>query len=290
MNVVSMLNDGVDVDTRRTSTDAIARHPIRSRTPWDAGGYALPILTHNTIPASTDKQRSPHVTTLALPPSSKLCLHEAGDYEKNIRRSCRLHTPDSLDYGRAHFRERSLSRDTVSRETPGDFESVASSRHHVSDSRSSLSSYASSLSLNSATHSRFSSMSTVEEHQKHFSSSTDEHVRDTSSCGRCLGDFSSPSIPSPATDHSRSQSISWAIEPLNTLALIAERRSQEDLLLSTTQGHRDGVQEQHASNIKTNMRIQDSRVSSPSDAMLIKRSACQELSNRSSSHDGQHQL
>ena len=101
MDVTSLLNSSsAAVEQKRVES---SRQPTRNRTPWDAGGYSLPINTLSTSNPST-------------PPRQ-------------------IHCDDSR------------------------FEDATSPKHKFSDSRSSLSSFTSSL--QSTTHSRFSSMSTV---------------------------------------------------------------------------------------------------------------------------------
>ena len=101
MDVNSLLNANPSAVEQQKHSEVL-RIPTRNRTPWDAGGYSLPINTASS--GST------------TPPAK----------------------PQNND---------------SNTETP------TSPRHRFSDSRSSLSSFTSSL--QSATHSRFSSMSTV---------------------------------------------------------------------------------------------------------------------------------
>lgn len=101
MDVTALLNSTSAAAGQRKSRD-VSCTPTRSRTPWDAGGYSLPISTHSNAAFTPPQQ---------------------------------IHYDDPPS------------------------ESPTSSKHRLSDSRSSLSSFTSSL--NSTTHSRFSSMSTV---------------------------------------------------------------------------------------------------------------------------------
>jgi hypothetical protein len=110
MDVTSLLNSGATAAAEQLKQEAkqeneieCVRTPTRNRTPWDAGGYSLPINTISMAPTTLQQVQF-----------------------DNSRPEGQIPT---------------------------------SPRHKFSDSRSSLSSFTSSL--QSATHSRFSSMSTV---------------------------------------------------------------------------------------------------------------------------------
>ncbi|KAK4453755.1 hypothetical protein QBC34DRAFT_192982 [Podospora aff. communis PSN243] len=184
---------------RRTSG---SRSPVRNRTPWDAGGYSLPLtLDTKSIPSFGSTGSRP------------------GFY-----RNCDSPTDCSV--------------------------SPKSPRHKFSDSRSSLSSYASS-STNSISHSRISSLSTVSEFQPLTNLITDISLEGKKMPNGQIGDNAadrgdeprpaSPIIPSP----------SFGPTPI-------VGQPQENLNSSTTSYH-------------PAMAISSERPTSPSDAVMIRR-------------------
>src|SRR4051812_30477857 len=180
MDVTSLLNSNaaaaVAAVEKQVKMESTRGTPSRSRTPWDAGGYSLPI---NTIQLAPQLNRQT--------PQSQ--------YDDSQRAEC---------------------------------QSPASPGHKFSDSRSSLSSFTSSL--QSTTHSRFSSMSTVNSAHNPLDSLSPK-VRN------------SPHALELATiDSTKDTRNSTSLSPtgsLDTLALVAEnhpftkqltRRSSEDIV------------------------------------------------------------
>jgi hypothetical protein len=223
MDVTSLLNANSLAAVQQKKE--ISRTPPRNRTPWDAGGYSLPINTVSSLP-KTPLQN--------------------------------IHFDDS------HV------------ETP------RSPYHRFSDSRSSLSSFTSSL--QSATHSRFSSMSTVSSTIQPMNSMLAESIAVDSATKPQPLDVESAPVP---MEHTRTSSSTTqprgTVSPtgsLDTLPLVAEdqqvrRQSEpsageveEDTMLSSKEG--DGV----AAGDKS---ISLERPSSPSDAVLIKRTTIPSL-------------
>lgn len=115
MDVTSLLNSNGSVThaAEQQNHSEIEKNPPSSRTPWDAGGYSLPINTISVAPSP----------------------FQHAQYEESRQESRAQTSP---------------------------------TQHRFSDSRSSLSSFTSSL--QSTTHSRFSSMSTVNSSTNPFQS------------------------------------------------------------------------------------------------------------------------
>lgn len=212
-----MLNTSMEADGQPKLEEAMRNH-FRNRTPWDAGGYTLPIHTHNFGSFTDD----------AFPNDSLMDNH------------------------------------------------IDQHRHKLSDSHSSLSSFASS---NSISHSRFSSMSTVSSLQLpsqtiseaiYTESETSSHSSKTAA-GSC-------SPVSPRTGRSTSQSSSSPALYGNSLASVAERhfygtprKESVDQIFTAAELAKvrstdcvDGVKEGRVSTTPP-------RPASPSDAILIKR-------------------
>ena len=212
-----MLNTSTEADGQTNLEDTM-RSPFRNRTPWDAGGYSLPIHTHQ-IGSFTDD---------TFPNDSLMDNH------------------------------------------------IDQRRHKLSDSHSSLSSFAS---FNSISHSRLSSMSTVSSLQLpsqtiseaiYTDSETSSHSSKTAA-GSC-------SPVSPRTGRSNSQSSSSPALYGNSLASIAERyfygspqKESVDQIFTAAELAKvrstdfvDGVKEGRVSTTSP-------RPASPSDAILIKR-------------------
>ncbi len=219
MDVTLLLNSNANsIAAGQQKREESCQISSRNRTPWDAGGYALPV---NTI-----------LSTPSTPP------------EQVQRYEARMQT------------------------TP------PSPRHKFSDSRSSLSSFASSS--QSATHSRFSSMSTVS--SMHQLNSLDETLSPKSGTKPEIFDSRPiwvstlenlhPAISRTQERESLSPSLS-----LDALALVAETRfarhenatkqqpsEVSTMVISSEKGQRNSVERRE-------------RLSSPSDAILIKRPA-----------------
>jgi hypothetical protein len=218
MDVTSLLNANSLAAGQQKKE--VSRTPPRNRTPWDAGGYSLPI---NTLSSSTP-------TT----------------------------PPQIIHYDDSHV------------ETP------RSPHHKFSDSRSSLSSFTSSL--HSATHSRFSSMSTVSSTIQPMNSILAESIAvDLATKSQSL-DLESAPLP---TEQIRSSGS--ATEPrdstsptgsLDTLALVAEdrqaRRQSEPSTLKAEEDAMSSSQEVDGKALADKSMFLE-RPSSPSDAILIKR-------------------
>ena len=226
MDLTSLLNANSTAAGQQRKE--VSRTPPRNRTPWDAGGYSLPI---NTLSSSTNAPTTP---------------------------------PQHIHYV-----------DDSQVETP------RSPHHKFSDSRSSLSSFTSSL--QSASHSRFSSMSTVSSVIQPMNSILAESIALDSAIKPQPLSLESTPLP---MDHSRSSSSATqprgSISPtdsLDTLALAAEgqlarRESEpsilkagEDNMSSREEGNRKGKEDYMASE----------RPISPSDAILIKRTTVPSL-------------
>lgn len=216
MDVTSLLNSGAAAAAaaaaeQQKKLDSTRNTPARNRTPWDAGGYSLPI------------------NTIAL-------------------------APQVLPLQPIHFGD---SRH-LENQTP------TSPAHKFSDSRSSLSSFTSSL--QSATHSRYSSMSTV----------NSSHPLNSLAL-ECL----SPklrNVPQALEianmDSSSNACRSTSLSPtgsLETLALAAEHQS----ISKTAQQSSDETTVTALNSRSTSQSLSQGidRPSSPSDAILIKRSA-----------------
>lgn len=189
----------------------------RSRTPWDAGGYSLPITSRPT----------------ATPPSQIVI----------------------------HSDERQQA------------DSPISPKHKLSDSRSSLSSFTSSI--NSTTHSRFSSMSTVASSHTLNSSSTD--IVSPKSTPLEMASPSNPTLPLDASSNEARTTINAPSDNLDTLATIAENR-----LSPSSEQQSQGTNSMSDS---TEKGLATKRPSSPSDAILIKRTAVPTLRLDTGSHE-----
>jgi len=187
---------------------------IRSRTPWDAGGYSLPV-NH--------------------------------DLDTTVNKN--IHYNDSLI----------------------DSTHIYSSKHALSDSRGSLSSFASA---STSTHSRFSSASTVSGFHA-FSSPSD-----TLKFSDLQGDWSTFITPStalspasPATFSFHHYPVSPHADTAKVLALIAERQhssselSPQDQARDTAMADMEDTTERDT----TLEPVQLPRAKSPTDALLIKR-------------------
>lgn len=124
MDVTSLLNESqLAVEQQRKGLEGL-KLPTRSRTPWDAGGYSLPLATSSTA-------ASPSISTITFHRSAS-----EGPHQRSFSDVVHIKT------------HRSQTSDGPS-----------SPIHKSTDSRSSLSSFASSR--ESTTHSRLSSVSTI---------------------------------------------------------------------------------------------------------------------------------
>ncbi|CAL3967376.1 unnamed protein product [Diplocarpon coronariae] len=221
MDVTSLLNaNSLAVEQQRENdgeerkVGAATKTPSRNRTPWDAGGYSLPINT---------------VSSPSTPPKNE-------------------------ELGRCD-----------SESTP------TSPRHKFSDSRSSLSSFASSL--QSASHSRFSSLSTVSSATP--SSTFTEALLSTLGPQPSLLDFGHPSGTDETQTTPGYPRLGGSISPtgsLDALALVAENE------MAGQQANRN-AETAKASLMKGKEEVSkgEDRPSSPSDAILIKRTTVPSL-------------
>jgi hypothetical protein len=232
MDVTSLLN--ANAAEQQKKGDGSKTTPTRNRTPWDAGGYSLPINTLSSIPMTTTASSSSSTTRTSTPPQGKLPSQE---------------------------QEQSL-------DTP------SSPRHKFSDSRSSLSSFTSSL--QSASHSRFSSLSTVGSLQQ--VNSLSEAV---SGAKKASIDFGNPPINTidisrPATSSTQSRGSVSPTASMEALILAAEKHSVSQRPGSTLKtSNEDSNMSQTTekpSSPSQNEFVAGPRPSSPSDAILIKRS------------------
>ncbi len=227
MDVTSLLNANA-AEQQKKGDGSAKTAPTRNRTPWDAGGYSLPINTLSTVLASSSSKR-----TTTSPQSTQ------------------------------NTQEREESIDMPS-----------SPRHKFSDSRSSLSSFTSSL--QSISHSRYSSSSTV------------GSLQQVNYIGEILSPISGSKKPSvdfgslTAVEGTRpSGTHSWGsispIDSMEALILAAEKHSVSQRPLSARQlSIKDSSMSQTTEKLPSPSQIElppKDRPSSPSDAILIKRSA-----------------
>lgn len=232
MDVTSLLNSNPAAAEQRKRADSgggSSKAPSRNRTPWDAGGYSLPIST------ATNGARSPQQPT-----------------QPEIR------------------------HDDVPISTP-----PPSPKHRFSDSRSSLSSFTSSL-QSTATHSRYSSTSTLysNSHAHHKSFGTDILSPELRSISQALESANQPlAIDSCQANETRQgTSLSPTGSPLEQLALVAESHLSERRSESVSR-HNDTT-EPTATDLpaeSTTKTTSFTRPGSPSDAILIKRTSIPSL-------------
>ena len=228
MDVTSLLNSGTEAAVQRERAES-SRTSSRSRTPWDADGYSLPMSTI-TIPSYSVEAAitSPQATPLASNSSNS------------------FHCDDS----RFDIQKRN--------ENP--------SGHKTFSSRSSLSS---TSSLQSATHSRLSSLSTVNSchpGQSTFTTNglsfTAEHISQSLDLASLDVTHDNPTALSPTSS-------------LGALALVAEQQLSADRTLSADRNFTP-LHPPPLNEINTSTLLQEglsqARPLSPSDAILIKRS------------------
>lgn len=216
MDVTSLLNSGAAAAAaaaeQQKLTESSRSTPTKSRTPWDAGGYSLPI---NTL-------------SLAPSPSQKAQNEDSQDLENQT--------------------------------------STSPKQHKFSDSRSSLSSFTSSL--QSATHSRYSSMSTI--NSTHQLSNLSLESLSPKSKNATLN------LELATIESNSEPRISISLSPtgsLDTLALVAEHHplTQPAQQLAGEGGLRPALR--RGTSLASAQGISPNRPSSPSDAILIKRTA-----------------
>ena len=219
MDVTSLLNSGAAAAAaaeQQKKMQSARNTPTRSRTPWDAGGYALPI---NTLSLALHSIPAPQIS-----------------YDE----------PRRIEY-----------------ETP----IPPTQTHNFSDSQSSLSSFTSSL--QSATHSRFSSMSTVNSRhplERLALVSLSPKLRNASQALELAPD-----------DLTTGAYLSTSLSPTGSLdahTLVAQQHSFPSPPSNPT---RRSLAETLRTGSDTRSSSQESRAvdrpGSPSDAILIKRSA-----------------
>lgn len=225
MDVGSLLNSNpADAEQRKQADGGSSKPPSRSRTPWDAGGYSLPI---NTVP-----------------------------------KSARMEDPVQFDN----------YQDDAGINSP-----PLSSGHKFSDSRSSLSSFASSVQW-TTTHSRFSSTSTLDSnshtHQK--SLSTDILSPELRSIAHTLesAHLSWKGELRQATEPPQGASRPQTGSSLEQLAPVADNHLSEQGEEPGSQGKE--MMDAASANLaaeKSSKTNASNRPGSPSDAVLIKRSS-----------------
>lgn len=226
-----MLNSNpAAAEQRKRADSSSSRAPSRNRTPWDAGGYSLPINTAAHGVKAPQQQ----------------------DQQENRHNDLHISTPPS------------------------------SPKHRFSDSRSSLSSFASSL-QSTTTHSRYSSTSTLNSsfHAHHKSHGTEILSPELRSISQALEE--SASVPLAidsynATESRQDTSLSPTDSTLEQLAFVAESHSSEPRSESSRRNHSD-VMETTAANLAESAAKSNSlnRPGSPSDAILIKRTSVPSL-------------
>lgn len=210
MDVTSLLNVNslaAEQQRRMEKSEVVSKTPTRNRTPWDAGGYSLPI---NTVSHST------HNT----PPQQNIHIDESHQ---------------------------------ISASTP------SSPRHKFSDSRSSLSSFTSSL-QSSAAHSRFSSTSTTITQPIPTLGESLSPVSNLKLHEMDLSQLAPLDVSRPQPRGSLSPT-----ESLDALALVADRLADQEVISSISEERLLTIPEQGpslGSDIK--------RSGSPSDALMIK--------------------
>ncbi|KAL3424585.1 ORP1 like protein [Phlyctema vagabunda] len=265
MDVTSLLNSAAgqqkSEDGSDRTEDIYKSAPTpRNRTPWDAGGYSLPI---NTLP------------TLSSPASTLMVTEHAihrGDSHTSIS-ELPLPTntfPTSSPASMSMVTEHAILRDdshTAISEPP---------QHKFSDSQSSLSSFTSSQ--NSNGHSRFSSMSTVASY--YTVNTLDKATQDSSRTTPQPQFFGSSNpdihIGSPTVGARLRSSLS-PTGSLETLASAAQRRQSNSGAgpISPMQPTTKAVE---AINITPENEMRPfPRPGSPSDAILIKRTSVPSL-------------
>ncbi len=188
MDVTALLNENLAaVDQQKPATEETLRLPTRSRTPWDAGGYSLPLNTS---------------AAMKSPPTQ-------------------------------HSREIEYTNDddttTSALTTARPFSNTSTLPFHkFTDSRSSLSSFTSST-LHSASHSRYSSISTLNSPRSLSVSLSEQLMLSPKALAeREEGSYFRLKSRSDGQDHSPNR-------PLDALAQIAEHQSTEDVTSSYSQ-------------------------------------------------------
>lgn len=214
LNANSMAATGGAGDEKKND----GSRPVRNRTPWDAGGYSLPIMSSN--PAAAKATTPPAFTP----------------------------QPTHLDDSQTE---------------------LPSPNHKSSDSRSSFSSFASSI--QSASHSRFSSISTVSGSYPLNSC----WASDVLSPKSTTFELASPLNPTAPSNEPRHNIPAPTTEIPDTLSTIIELRTTPD----PEQQTRDDREIDCASNPAI------PRPSSPSDAILIRRTTVPTLKLDTGGHD-----
>jgi hypothetical protein len=244
MDVTSLLNFS-NVAAGQQKQEARQAPPSRNRTPWDAGGYSLPIntLNHTAILPITN----------ATNESGNGCLQ--------------IHSFDSQSIESA-------------------IESAKSPCHKSSDSRSSLSSFTSTTNsgANSTTHSRFSSMSTVNSiHPFSFSNNSNLICDNSTDSNRSSESSTTPQMECHSAPTSPTDIRGVMPSPTESLDALAALAEQQQASQRTGDSQKYRSQSMAAVPSITNLlgeiestRLNDTkypkRSGSPSDLMLIPRS------------------
>lgn len=291
MDVTSMLNNSTADGSGQQKTSRFSNTAPKERTPWDAGGYALPIITHPSPKGSQHRDAPIGLSEDCQDFSRRSLQPESIDSVLDDNRHTQRNNIDStLDSSRYVRDEISPLDDTPEAIRYRPNEAFSTPRHHFSDSRSSLSSFASSLSLNSATHSRLSSTSTVGGYHPMSTINDDADLDNKRNCVQHLNGKASPLIYSPVGIHPRSHSTASTTEPLSTLALIAERKSLEDLN-ADTKAHNTAKRSQMELARQTGKTPSfNFKSSSPSDPLMIKRANLQPLQAPKPTRDRKRRL
>jgi hypothetical protein len=230
MDVISLLNENA-AEQQKKGDGSAKTTSTRNRTPWDAGGYSLPINTLSTALASSSSTRT------TTPPQN---TQNTQEHEESI-------------------------------------DLPSSPRHKFTDSRSSLSSFTSSL--QSTSHSRYSSSSSTVSSSLQQINYVGDIISPISGSKKSSVDFGS--LTAMEGTRPRSGTQSWGtispIDSMEALVLAAEKHSVSQRPLSARQlSNEDSSMSQTTEKPPSPSQIEfpaRERPSSPSDAILIKRSA-----------------
>lgn len=263
MDLKSVLNDD-STAAGRSNTANMSGRSFNNRTPWSAGGYSLPILTNPfSSVLETDGYES--------------CANNCQDLQRIGEDQRPKDLPESPTALSTRHRQTEGSYDNLIEGARKRFsESSHGVQHRLSDSRSSLSSFVSSP--YSSTHSRFSSVSTINEYHPAYNPETEsfpsyrQDFWEKDQVSLSPPSTSSTSIP---PSRSRASTIPSA-ESITGLARIAEHHlegvgtnqvAQVDRATCSSEG--DCFQFRDEDNKSTQTLA--ARSTSPSDALIIRR-------------------
>jgi hypothetical protein len=245
MDVTSLLN--ANAAEQQKKGDGAKTTPTRNRTPWDAGGYSLPINTLSSIPMTTKTTSSSSSSTIRTPTPPQNGQQDAQEQEQSQEMPC-------------------------------------SPRHKFSDSRSSLSSFTSSL--QSASHSRFSSLSTVG--SLHQVNSISETLSGAKAQPSDFSTLNNAEISRPSTSGGQHRGSVSPTASMEALVLAAEKHSVSQRPSVSCNQSIDDSNLAQAGNPSGSSRAKGvslHRPSSPSDAILIKRTMVPTLRVNTGDHD-----